>query len=81
MLISYILWEETASRAMHSSARHLADCREFLFLRKGVEALKVIRSSTLPERDNSASDICRFTISVFAKRGEHVVFVDAKVAI
>ena len=59
------------------SARHLADCCEFLFLRKGVEALKVI----LPEREDSASDICRFTISVFAKRGAHVVFVDAKEAI
>ena len=77
MLISYIWWEEAASRAMYSSARHLADCCEFLFLRKGVEALKVI----LPERGDRASDICRFTISVFAKRGAHVVFVDAKEAI
>jgi tryptophanase len=76
-LLSYILREEAVSRAMYSSARHLADCCEFLFLRKGVEALKVI----LSERDNSASDICRFTISVFAKRGAHVVFVDAKEAI
>ena len=74
MLISYIWWEEAASRAMYSSA---SDCCEFLFLRKGVEALKVI----LPEREDSASDICRFTISVSAKRTAHVVFVDAKEAI
>ena len=77
MLISYILREEAASRAMHSSARHLADCCDFLFLRKGVDALKVI----LPDREDSASDICRFTISVFAKLRAHVVFVDAKEAI
>ena len=74
MLISYIWWEEAASRAMYSSARHLADCCEFLFLREKVNVI-------LPERGDRASDICRFTISVFAKRGAHVVFVDAKEAI